>query len=272
MAGKFKAMTLISEAELARMRDRQLTEYNPSVRSMTKLEALINKVFDDNTLSPDEKQKILNTLHERFSQLYSKYKNSSSSTSALTLLPNTPPPSLADTAETNEEESERDVDSVQEQQSDTTVDTSTGSDSSYHFPQIDLADKFARKLGLFKDFLKANRNVLAASPKNELVVDGKLIPNSSFSDLVRSMYIRGTKLNVTGSNEFINKLAGLRVDPTMFSNSDKILILTSGSDLNRGPKYGRNPQQGKGHKRNFSISHSSAPPGKLPRILRLFRV
>lgn len=282
MGGKYKAMTLISEAELARMRDRQLTEYNPSVRAMTKLQSLIDKVFDEKALSPDEKQKILNTLRERFSQLYSKYKNSASSTPTPAVIPPSPPPppnptappSHADSTESIAEDSERGEESYQEAEEtdEDAVDTTTDSDSSFVFPSIDLAERYSRKVGLFKEFLKANKNVLGSTPRNELVLDGKVFPNTSFSDLVRNMYIRGTRLNLTGSSEFMDKLAGLKADPTMFSNSDNILILTSLLDYNKRPTVLRKSQSGKGQKRKLSLSHFSAPPGKLPRILHLFRI
>lgn len=263
MGGKFKAMTLISEAELARLRDRQLTEYNPSVRSMTKLQALIDKVFEDKNLTAEEKQKILNTLHERFSQLYSKYKNIGTPTPSIA---DVPPASGANTNESLIPESDPSFISASDEQiPDNNDGDITEEETSFGFPKIDLAEKFKRKLGLFIDFLKENKNSIACTSKNELVIDGKIFPNSSFSDLVRNMYVKGHKLNLSGSEEFLTKLASLEVDANIFSNSDNIMML---QDPVFNPKY----QSGKGKKRTPLKSDSSVPPGKLPRILRLFRV
>ena len=45
MAGKFKTMSLVQEAELDRLRQRQIKDYNPGLNSLTKMQYQIFKIF-----------------------------------------------------------------------------------------------------------------------------------------------------------------------------------------------------------------------------------
>ena len=74
MTGKFKTMTLVEEAELDRLRQRQIKDYNPALNSLTKIQDQIFKIFDDKELTDEGKCKILAQLQERFGFLLNKFK------------------------------------------------------------------------------------------------------------------------------------------------------------------------------------------------------
>ena len=74
MTGKFKTMTLVEEAELDRLRQRQIKDYNAALNSLTKIQG---------------KCKILAHLQERFGFLFNKVKN------AVLPPPNVLPPQVA---------------------------------------------------------------------------------------------------------------------------------------------------------------------------------
>ena len=75
MTGKFKTRTLVEEAELDRLRQRQIKDFNPALNSLTKIQELIFKLFDDKELTDEGKCKILAQLQERFGFLLNKFKN-----------------------------------------------------------------------------------------------------------------------------------------------------------------------------------------------------
>ena len=75
MAGKFKTLTLIEEAELDRLRQRHIKDYNPALNSLRKIQDQIFKIFDDSDLSDEGKCKIIDQLRERFGFLLNKFKN-----------------------------------------------------------------------------------------------------------------------------------------------------------------------------------------------------
>ena len=79
MGGKFKTMTLVEEAELARLRQRQIKDYNPTLRSLVSIQDQIQNIFDDSELHDESKLKILFHLQEKFGNVYNKFKNSSAS-------------------------------------------------------------------------------------------------------------------------------------------------------------------------------------------------
>ena len=73
MAGKFKAMTLIEEAEFDRIHQRQIKDYNPALNSLTKIRDQIFKIFEEKELTDEGKCKILAQLQERFGFLLNKF-------------------------------------------------------------------------------------------------------------------------------------------------------------------------------------------------------
>lgn len=304
MGGKFKTMTLIEESELARLRDKEITEYNPSIRSMTNIQTAIEKIFDDPSIPDDAKIKLINTLQEKFNQLYTKFKISASAlpnallaaASAISKNKQTPHavvPVGAQVANlpTAEIESEEFADAPADlslaTQSVNIQVPSTISQLETKLPgfptakEIGLPTQYARKLDQFREFLVQSQNVISPNAKNEIVLDGNPIPASSFSDLMRAMYLRNNSLNLTGFSEFISKLAQLNANSTMFSNAQSIAALEA--HYHKSHSKSQDPIQtrkqssshkGFGAKRKFKIlnSISGIPPGKKPHILHMFRI
>ena len=76
MTGKFKTMTFFEEAELDRLPQRQIKDYNPAWNTLTKIKDQIFKKVDDSELSDEGKCQILAQLQERFGNLLNKLKKS----------------------------------------------------------------------------------------------------------------------------------------------------------------------------------------------------
>ena len=75
MTGKFKTMTLVEEAELDRLRQRQIKDYNPDLNSLTKIQDQIFKSFHDKELTDEGKCKIIAHLQERIGILFHIFEN-----------------------------------------------------------------------------------------------------------------------------------------------------------------------------------------------------
>ena len=91
MAGKFKTMSLVQEAELDRLRQRQIKDYNPGLNSLTKMQYQIFKIFNESEFSYEGKSKMLAQLQERFGFLLNKFQNA-----CLTPAPVLPLPAIFD--------------------------------------------------------------------------------------------------------------------------------------------------------------------------------
>ncbi|KAF0139661.1 MAG: hypothetical protein FD143_3554, partial [Ignavibacteria bacterium] len=55
-------MTLIEEAELERLRQRQLKEYNPGLKSLVGIQDQIEKILNDPDFDDESKHKVLCNL------------------------------------------------------------------------------------------------------------------------------------------------------------------------------------------------------------------
>ncbi|KAF0146585.1 MAG: hypothetical protein FD143_3318 [Ignavibacteria bacterium] len=135
-----------------------------------------------------------------------------------------------------------------------------------------LPPSFANKFQSFIDFLSQHSNVIRPNSKDELVIDSVAIPNTKFSDLVRSMYVRSKNNNMLGFNDFTKKLYSLKANISMFSQKDSITALNSYGN----PLQSSSSGQGKGIKRNYlaysKALHTKIPPGKKAKLLHVFRM
>ena len=59
MTGNFTTMTLVEEAELDRLRQRQIKDFNPALNSLSKIQDQNFKIFYDKEWTDDAKCKIL---------------------------------------------------------------------------------------------------------------------------------------------------------------------------------------------------------------------
>ena len=250
MGGKYKGMALIEEAELERLRQRQIKEYNPSLRSLGQIQEQIEKLFDDPELTDEGKVKILSHLQDRFGILLSQFKNSTSRPSPETegkpleieIKPqNNPNPSI-------------------DSEEDPKVEASEETPVISLIPSLEEAkipSHFASKFQHFQDFLRKHQNEICSNDKKEIVLDGEPIAHSSFPDLLRSLYIRNNEMNLIGSQQFHSKLYELNARSDMFSHKDTLKAL---SRLDK-----------KSQKHASQTGEGAHPPGKRPRFLHVFR-
>ena len=308
MTGRFKTLTLIEEAELDRLRQKQIKDYNPSLNSMVKIQSTIDKVFDDPELSDEEKQKVLNTLHERFNFLFNKFKlkGQAALSAPVVTIPQPAVPAPRDlipavaapaavcvnnlgadlTARASSisgDESGTETEGVSE--------LFSASDPMSQQPkaipsqeQLKLPNTYAKKFTQFSDFLNRNSGSISYNDNDEIVLDGTPIPHSSYHDLIRAMYIRKRTMNLTGITNLYEKLSDLKADISMISHKDARASLESlsnptiQSSLDKSSCSTSTTQSGTGAKSNskrkiaFRHGIKSYPPGKNPKLLHVYRI
>ena len=65
----FKRLKLIDEQELNRLVEKQLREYDPTIRSLATLHREMQEIEGRSDLTPEEKVALLSATQQRFSQL-----------------------------------------------------------------------------------------------------------------------------------------------------------------------------------------------------------
>ena len=139
---------------------------------------------------------------------------------------------------------------------------------------------------LSKEIRKHPHKINVAST-GEIVLNGKIIPNTSFNNLLRGLFIRNKDSNIHGEEAFVKVLNEINISPGLISHRVPKGILTSLRNPEiKGPESSEEfssfvddapgqeeEQEGEG-KRSKSKKHSlkiHPPPGKRPRILWLYR-
>ena len=307
MAGKFRALTLIEEGELERLRQRQIKEYEPALKSLATTQENIQRLFDDPDLDDEGKFKVLTALQERFGYLYGKFKNSGKATAvpdhvpapavtppaiapavatagravaATTLAAAAPQASAAAAAAAASGVMTKTADSAGE------PDSEMGLSGLFSSGAANIPVTYERKVKVLQDFLNAHKSEICQNSKQELVIDGLAIPNSSASELIRSLYVKNQNMNLIGQANLLQKLKQLKVDPNMFSQKEVVASLTHLTKHKNSPSSASQStskaesQSGWGKRKSHHASRTSSssslnnilpPPGKAPRLLHVFR-
>ena len=73
-AANYKKLALVERAELDRLRQKQLKEYNPILSQLASIQAEIERVLRTNQLAIEDRLGVLTLLHSRFDNLYKTLK------------------------------------------------------------------------------------------------------------------------------------------------------------------------------------------------------
>ena len=322
-------MTLVDEAELERLRQKQLKDYNPALKSLVSIQTAMESLLADPDLTDEEKHRILNVLKDKFSTLYSKIKNTGqlAQSPSVAILPaspqptvgasvaappNVPPPpaaippplvqavqpsTTADAVPQIAAPPMNKPDEAFEDAADTVAGVGAepaGTQSTAEtrkwpsLTELRLPPTFGNKFQSLIDFLNVHSDVISKNAKNELVLDGAPIPNTSFNDLIRSMYVRNKQMNLTGFTNLVSKLHQLKPSLTMFSNQESLAALmnigrpTQSTPIQSTSRSLPPPEtkeaHGKGLAKKLAGSKkrdflkTKIPPGKRAKLLRVFPI
>ena len=240
-------MRLIQDEEYERLRQKQVSSYNPELRVLTHLEDEMRDIMDSKNISPDDKLKLFEQLRQRSNEIKNQAKSApvlGGVSSTLTPDPPTVPAVLPGPA----------VVKVEVKKEEPVLEEIIGRISSRH-------KKNANKL---IELINSNPDIITSNDKEELVFNGKSIPNTKFTDLFTSLFSERQSKSLAkleGVPSFLKALNSLHVPSNIISN----LTLSKGLEdlsVKRKLSLSKKPQAGKG----FNV------PGKIQRILRVYHV
>ena len=152
------------------------------------------------------------------------------------------------------------------------------------FGTIKIPDQYEKKFSKLKKFLSENPGMLGKNLKNEMVLNGRAIPKSNFDNLIRNLYLKSSKYNLTGLDSFAETLHRAHMPSSVFSNSEfspilKAVPATAPSSPTMPGKRPVSTHKSRSRDRfqsadegdSESQSGQGKPPGKRPRILKLYR-
>jgi len=241
----FKKLSLVSQDELTRLKQKQLTSYNPELRAMVLLKDEMDDILMRADLSPEEKLKLFQTAQHRFASLKPQVQVTSVAQSKA--------------EPTAEEEPQQAV------RAEHMGPSSSVTVSPFAKVLASLPKTFHKKATDLAEFFDEHKGHFASNAQGELVIDGQAIAKSNFKDLIRHLYIEKRQVP-HGLNEFVASLKALNVPRTSLSNKKIIEILDNDPDVFYDSPLGT-MQTGSGR-----LNHNrTKPPGKRPRILFLYK-
>lgn len=192
----FNKMALVDAEELNRLRDKKITQYNPTVRTLATLDSEMESVLRERNLEPEEKLARYNAALLHFKNMYSNNTRSIPPTAVAAALvppaaiPPDPPAPLAIAPaglvpfDLKTALSERDKTSLR-----------GAIDHIEFFPEI-----------------------ISNAPTGEAIIHDTLIPGSNLADLMRSLNSGSRSLNRTGQDQLVSALAETKFSHTLAKN------------------------------------------------------
>ena len=314
-SGGYKKKIFADKEELIRLRQKQIRDYNPNLRALADIKLALDDALSNAKLQPHDRNVLVNLLNHRFFSLYkgAKYDGLIAGSAPVpiatpSLAPSVPLPPAAIAPVAHEPMA---VEPEVQLLPDVAVETQAnqaGVDPAYqHEPtaqerrsmqtppplvipssdELKITKTYKAKFeNVSKEIAKHPHKINLAST-GEIILNGKLIPNSSFNDLIRGLFIRNKGSNVHGEDAFVNVLNEIHISPGLISHKIPKNILnslrnpeTKGAEspdeyasVGEDSPEQEEAQEGEG-KRAKSKKHSlkiHPPPGKRPRILWLYR-
>lgn len=237
---QFQKKVLLNEEEYMRMKDKQFANYNSVLRTLTFLKDDMDTIILRDDLTVDQKLKLFQAAQQRFDQVKSTQDVMTADENAQVVTAPTPAGELISApTDVSEEVAVPKSESVRDEIGDVAS-------------KLTINKRYQSKLTDLVKHLRKRPEMFGVTERGELVLHGKVVDGSNISDLMRNLYHSNKRYNLTGNVEFMRALANAHTPVSFISNSK------ARSSMTLTPKKGN----------GFSRSHF--PPGKKPRILRLY--
>lgn len=256
----FKKMALVSEDEILRMKQKEIREYNPEIRTLAFIQTEIDDLLNNKDMSVEDKLLLIQSAQKRFSQLApSRLKTIAPySSSKVVIQPATQ--NLPDTQPENQVEEERTKSAI----------------SRRIIPA--MPKNMQMKATQMLDWINDHPGVISTNDNMELSIDGEKLPSSNFVDLLRELYAPRLQ-KPPGYNEFLVALKSINAPISLVSDRKVKSFLTS-SNISDNPFLSdiepTTSSSSSSSKTIITVNQDGngfkKPPGKAPKILRLYRI
>lgn len=264
----YRRMTLIGEEELSRLRQKQLRDYNPSLAVMANLQQDMSDILGREDVSAEQKVKLLNVMQTRFQRLKDELPHAA--LTAVAAATPAPPPAVDPPAPV------------------VVADAAAAPAVVVAAPAVAVAPsrKPSKKSHAFERLVWDHPQVISRADTGEVVVYGRRVQGSNYEDLVSMLNDPHSQANLTGLQSFLQALTSIGFKPSDARNpfvGGYIDAYRKSASSHRSPSGTRSrlrgkrqrvgevsePQEGQG---GFYVLHrGKRPPGKLFKVLRLFR-
>ena len=263
MTTAFKKFVIINPSELERLKEKRIRDYDQNLTALARLETNIESVLADDSISIEDKLKHYSILSSKFENIQSKCNKSCLQTSRAVTAPVVLAPNL--NIEPPNQAPLPDQEEIQPQVQPEDLHLLPIKEDAAVLPQVvdkldddnlilNLPPQFHSKFNSLMAIVKNFPGEISRSINNELIISGKVIPDTSFTELIRNLYIQSASHNNIGQTQFLQALVKCNIKPILISNTK--LHPTYQKLLNQNP----NTQTGNG-----------PPPGKRPFILMLYK-
>lgn len=264
---KFVKQVLVEQGELDHLRQRQIRDYSPEIRSMTLLQEEMLRTMMRPDLDAQQKLDLISGPTMRFNHLKAITNTLSGSSAAQ---PSAPVAVTKQVEDKKEEKKEVKTEPVA-----VSLDSATDTIAkSYKKKALDLMEKFS-----------ANPQVIARNADGELVVNGQAVPGSDFNKLYKTMFTGNGSATMTGMPELLGAMRQLQVSSAEVVSVPvkKAMSAAPARTLDKHeltlPKEEPDPEnegakRSKSSKKKLSNKNSQTgqglPPGTRPRILYVY--
>jgi hypothetical protein len=143
-----------------------------------------------------------------------------------------------------------------------TVEAGYGPEEESIYKDIRFAPTIQPKFVQLQEFLAKHPNLIKKNAKDEILINNKRVPDSNFTHLIRHLYHPQEGQNLTGLSHLLHALKSVDMSPELISNKS---IRENWSGASRALALPSPPPIPKSQK------GTGKPPGKRPRVLRLYR-
>lgn len=201
MSSTLKKMRLVGEAELDRLKAKQIREYDPELHVLVRLQKEMEDILDDTKTSPSEKLTLLHTAQHHFKTLSNKEaREQEGLVDVSNPMPTLPEPEPKIVEETTPVLSEPSISGV------------------LVAAVENLPKQYREKAKKFLDWMKEHKDIIKFDPiSGRLVIQGTEISHSNAHDLLYNLYVKRTGPPISGSKELNSILSDLNVPQTLIS-------------------------------------------------------
>ena len=244
---KFLKQVLVEQGELDRLRERQIRDYSPEIRSMVKIQDDIHQILLRTDLSPQQKLDMLSVPQARFDHLKAETNTLQGQTASAS--PEVPKPAEKKVVEkkatekkaTEKKVAEKPKEKVDGDEADEedNVDTQEEEEEVNKTPvksfiisplRMGVSEQYRQKAEDLMEKIVKRPDIITRNDGGELVYMGQAVPNSDFNGLFVGMFTSGSVVRGAGSTELFQALRQLGVQSGE---------MTSGKYRDA---YGRTPQ------------------------------
>ena len=280
-----RKMVLLEAAELNRIRQRQIREYDPNISAMARAQEQIEDILLNDKLSNEEKMALINHARDRYESIKNTVGPIGNTAAAAAAIN---PPVTTTAAPTIPTQSHKVADAKTTTSMSKAEVDKEGVASDYH---------------VLKYLVSKNPKLIRSNKNGELVINNRTIRGSNYEDVFNALVTGNDIENTHGVSEFVNALHILNPSKKMFRSETLANNLFQSSPIVKSqpssvsniksspstptlspanpsihssplstskPKSKPKTRSQKG--RGFTdLTPPPPPPGKRPKILRLYR-